>query len=324
MIKKFNPTLIKIVTILNDGQYHDGDTIGKKLKMTRSAIWKAIKRLEDYGVSIDSVKGKGYAMLESLILLNPAEIKKKLNEKIDIQVFEKIDSTSHYLKSIKNTKPISICISEQQTHGRGRLNRDWYSPFGKNIYLSCLYRFQKDISELSGLSLVTSLAILKTLKNFGVDDDLFVKWPNDIVYKNKKLAGGLIEIQAETHGFSHAIIGIGVNVNMLDDDDAISQAWTSMQKILSSYVDRNDLCAALITRLVSYLRQFESQGFSYFADEWMRMDCLAHQTIILKNLNQEIKGKVAGINEQGHLLLQLPNGIVRAFSSGDTSIVKKG
>ncbi len=326
MIKKLNTNFVKVVTILNDGEYHDGTTIGEKLRMTRSAVWKTVKKLESYDIKIDSIKGKGYALLEPLLLLDGNKIKKKLgNEKVDIHIFESIDSTQAYLKSRKPGASVAVCLAEQQTQGKGRLNRDWYSPFGKNIYLSCHYAFQKDISELSGLSLVTSLAILKTLKSYGIDKQLSVKWPNDIVYERKKVSGSLIEIQAETHGLSHAIIGIGINVNMMNDDQHhISQAWTSMQKILGSYIDRNELVAKLMTSLLAYLHQFNSKGFSPFIQEWMNADCLMHQRIAVKNLNQKIEGIVIGINEQGHLLLQVDKGKVRAFSSGDTSIVKKG
>ncbi|WP_232058662.1 biotin--[acetyl-CoA-carboxylase] ligase [Aquicella lusitana] len=323
MMKKFNPNLVKLLNILNDGQYHDGDSVGRRLGMTRSAVWKTIKKLEAYEVAIDSVKGKGYALFDPLILLETQKIKKRLNEKVDLHLFESIASTNDYLKSIKPVKGISFCLAEQQTSGKGRLNREWYSPFGRNIYLSCLYSFQKDISELSGLSLVISLTILKTLKNYGITG-LFVKWPNDIVHGNKKIAGSLIEIQAETHGFCQAIIGVGLNVNMLGGDLPITQAWTSMRKILGSPVDRNELCARLINTLLADLREFEEVGFSGFVDRWSEADALANQTITLKNVREEIRGKVAGINEHGHLLLRLANGSIRAFSSGDTSIVKKG
>jgi len=323
MQKKLNKTLIKLAAILNDGEYHDGNSLGEQLGMTRSAVWKAIHKLENYEVKFDSVKGKGYALLEPLILLDAQRIKKKLTEKVDITIFESIDSTNDYLKSLKSAKQRSVvCLAEQQTKGKGRLGREWYSPFGKNIYLSCLYPFQKDVSELAGLSLVTGIAIFRTLQDVGVNKKLYLKWPNDVLYDNQKLSGTLIEIQAETHGASHAVVGIGINVNMLGGD-AITQAWTSLQKILDKYVDRNDLCALLINHLIACFRQFNEYGFASFINEWMDAEYLANRAITLQNLHEKIEGKVVGINEQGHLLLKLANGKVRAFSSGDASIVKK-
>lgn len=323
MKTKLSKNLINIVNILSDGDYHDGNTMGNQLSMTRSAVWKTIKKLQGYDLNIQSVKGKGYVLLEPLTLLDIKEIKKNLNRKnIDIEIFGSIDSTNAYLKKFKQVKTTKICLAEQQTQGKGRLNRDWYSPFGKNIYLSCLYVFQKDISELAGLSLVTSLAILNGLRKFDVKQ-CNVKWPNDIMYEQRKLAGILVEIQAETHGSSQAIIGIGINVNMLEDQHSISQTWTSVQAIQKKYIDRNELCAALINELLVYLDKFDDKGFNQFVSEWVQTDCLTNQIITVKNSNDKIQGKVLGINDRGHLLLELINGTVRGFSSGDTSIMKK-
>lgn len=324
MNKKLNANLVKVVNILNGGEFHDGTTMGEKLQMTRSAVWKTIKKLESYQIKLDSVKGKGYALLEPLVLLDIRKIKKNIAHPVDINVFESVDSTNEYLKTFKNNKTIKICLAEQQTQGKGRLNREWFSPFAKNIYMSCLYPFRKDISELSGLSLVMSLAIVDTLKNIGVDKNLSVKWPNDIVYDNKKISGSLIEIQAETHGACHAVIGVGVNVNMLNvERGCITQEWTSLQKILNAYVDRNYLCGKLINNLLDYLQRFEAEGFLPFVEEWKSADCLTDQMISVSNVNEVVEGRVTGVNEQGHLLLELKNGKTRAFSSGDTSIVKR-
>lgn len=325
MKKQLNDNLVKLVDILSDGQYHDGTHLGKMLKMTRSAIWKAIKKLEAHGVQIGSTKGKGYVLLEPLRLLDKYKISQQLtHKKIGLDVFEVLTSTNEYLKSFKHQTEIKICLTEKQTHGKGRLNREWYSPFGQNIYLSCYYPFRKDMSELAGLSLVTSLAIIKVLKLYGIAQNLFVKWPNDILYENKKISGSLVEIQGETNGVSHAVIGIGVNVNMIHHSSRhISQPWTSMKKILNVYIDRNDFCSSLINHLISYLHKFTLHGFAVFTEEWLQADCLTNKVVMLKNINEKVQGQVVGINEQGFLIVRLLDGAMRIFSSGDTSIIKE-
>src|SRR3990167_5018644 len=165
-MKKFSTTFTKLVNILNDGNYHDGTTLSSRLQISRSAVWKAIQKLEKYGIPVHAMKGKGYALAEPLILLNQKTIKRGIQTaNIDFTIFESIHSTNTYCvpqPRIKN-KNISICLAETQTGGLGRLQRSWHSPFGQNIYLSCTYSFQKDVSELSGLSLVISLAIIATL-----------------------------------------------------------------------------------------------------------------------------------------------------------------
>lgn len=325
MLKKTAKTLLQIINILQDGQCHDGTSMGQELGMTRSAVWKIIKKLIQYGVKIECVKGKGYILSEPCVLLDATQIKKYLhNQAAEIHLFESIPSTNDYLKSFKNATQPLFCIAEQQTKGKGRFDREWYSPFAKNIYFSCLYPFQKDVSELAGLSLVIGLAVKQTLVQLGIHDELFVKWSNDIIHQQNKLSGILIEVMAETHAVCHTIIGIGINVNMLiDENQKISQQWTSIQKIMNQYIDRNYLCGILINHVLAYLQRFNDNGFAPFVNEWMNSDYLMNKIITLKTMTESITGIATGISDQGHLLLRLDNGQVRAFSSGDVSLLRQ-
>jgi BirA family biotin operon repressor/biotin-[acetyl-CoA-carboxylase] ligase len=325
MQKKSNHKLSQLLDVMRDGEFHDGTALGQMLQMTRSAIWKMIKKLDGYGIEITSVKGKGYALCEPITLLNEEQIRSNLhNKQCQLSLFESIDSTNEYLRAMRHPKGVRFCIAEQQTKGRGRLARTWYSPFGKNIYLSCLYPFQKDISELAGLSLVVSLAIMRTLHECGIREKVNVKWPNDIICDAKKISGTLIEVQAESHGLCHAVVGIGLNVNMLlDEKHQISQSWTSMRRYSGLYQDRNKVCASLINHLLDYLQRFDAEGFAIFIDEWVAAEGLYGEQVSLKCANETVIGEAVGINAQGHLLLKLVDGNVRAFSSGDTSIAKK-
>ena len=324
-MKKTNENVTKIIQLLNDGQFHDGTSIGHQLNMTRSAVWKIIKKLEKYNIPIQSIKGKGYALLDPLILLDHNKIKKMLKTTpIDINIFEQIDSTNNYLASHCNDSKLKVCIAETQTHGKGRLHRQWHSPFGQNIYLSLLYPFNKDISELAGLSLVVGLSICKAIETlYSLTKPALIKWPNDIICQNKKLAGNLIEIKAEAHGFCYAIIGIGINVNMTEDpNNDINQAWTSIRQLTNQYNDRNLLCVELIDQLTAHINQFEKKGLNHFLLQWQSKDGLANKTIHLQSGRHKFQGTALGINEQGHLLMKLADGSQREFSSGDTTLLK--
>ena len=322
--------LVRLVKILNDGKYHDGTTLGKKLNMTRSGVWKAIKKLEDYNIKITSIKGKGYALLEPLILLDKKVICKNFysNIKVDIEIVETISSTSDYLRAIfdypRLKSKLKICIAEEQSVGRGRLQRYWYSPFAKNIYFSLIYPFQKDVSEVNGLSLVVSLAIIAVCNMFALSSPIRVKWPNDVIYQDKKLAGNLIELQAESHGHCIAIIGIGMNVNMLaTDTNEIDQPWISLREILGEYLDRNIIMINLLNILFAYLDRFEKYGLSDFFKEWQEADSLLGKNITLKNISNQINGLVHGIDEHGRLLMKLNDGSICSYSSGEVHILKK-
>lgn len=309
-----------VIALLKDGEYQDGDSIGRALRMTRAAVWKTIKKLQEYGVQIESIKGKGYRLLEPLQLLDIKQIETPMP--VSWHVFESLSSTNDYLRSVKSTHDIAICVAEQQTRGKGRLQRAWYAPFGKNIYLSCRYPFQKDISEMAGLSLIVGLAVVKTLNSYSGDQPFVVKWPNDVLYDAKKICGILIEMTAESNGACMAVIGIGINVNMLNDEQHISQPWISLKQITGKDVDRNQLCTRLLHNLFEYLTEFSQQGFAAFQSEWNKADSLINKEINLLHVDKPVQGKVIGVNGLGHLVLRHANGSERAYSSGDTVIKK--
>lgn len=327
-VKPLNKKIIELVTLLSDGNCHDGNSLGQQLSVTRSAVWKMIKRLEQYGISIHSVRGNGYSLAERLILLDPDQIKKAVSSPVELTVLESVDSTNNFLKKLGKKKHMHCCFAEHQTQGRGRLDRRWHSPFGKNIYFSCNYLFQKDVSELAGLSSTVSLAIIETLRQLDLGEEAMVKWPNDVLYNQKKISGVLIDVQAESHGITNAIIGIGLNVNMTDKDieqfnPVLTQAWTSLQSEKNINYDRNPIAALLIQNLLNYLTRFQNNGFHHFMDEWKSRDGLANKNIAIEQHGVVIDGMALGINAQGHLLLRKGDGSVHAFSSGDASILKK-
>jgi BirA family biotin operon repressor/biotin-[acetyl-CoA-carboxylase] ligase len=320
-MKLLSTNLIQIASILSDMNYHDGDSIGLKLGITRSAVWKNIKKLEEYGVEVMSVKNKGYALKAPLLLIDQAKIVKELdNLDIRLEVFEDLDSSNNFLKNNIDAKKRRICFAEAQNKGRGRMGGFWYSPFGQNIHMSYCYHFNKDISELNGLSLVVGVGILKAIKEIGIDADVKLKWPNDGNYLNQKLIGILVELQSEAYGESTAVVGIGINVNMLCDKGLIDQSWTSLNKITGKYIDRNVLAVALIHNLNYVLERFAKYGLREFLNDWRELDSLYNKSITLNN--GQYFGIAKGINEHGNLVVELASGELRAFSSGEVSISK--
>lgn len=243
---------------------------------------------------------------------------------IQLDVLSEIDSTNDYFKSnIITPDAIHFCLAEQQTAGRGRLGRDWFSPFGTNIYLSCLWSFSKDVSALSGLSLAVGIAVIKALNELTPNPDIKIKWPNDILYQQQKLAGILIEVNTVDSGNTQAIIGIGLNVNMSDQNtETINQPWTSLQHIIGNEVDRNKIAALLIHNLLCELSKFSKQGLKPFLTQWQQYDALLNQQINLLHGKQNITGVVLGINPQGYLLLEHNDGSTAAYSSGDSTLCK--
>lgn len=329
-MKKISQTLKNIVNALSDGHYHSGEALGERLSISRSAIWKNMKQLTEWGVDLEAVQNKGYRLPHPLILLDSDEIAKYIKPhpvfKISRwDIFGSINSTSDYLRTQSISEGLHICLAEHQTAGRGRFGRQWHSPFGANIYLSCRWPLNQDASNLGGLSLVISLAIVAALIDYGISG-LSIKWPNDILWQGKKLAGVLVEIQAESHGLTQVIIGIGINVNMRRlPTPEIDQAWVSLDSILegripNDYHDRNHIIGLIMNKLLASLAQFTEKGFISFYDDWVKYDALAYQSVKLRAGTKIIEGLAQGVNRHGHLLVKDADDVIYAYSSGDVSL----
>ncbi|CEG56259.1 biotin--[acetyl-CoA-carboxylase] ligase [Legionella fallonii] len=236
------------------------------------------------------------------------------------------DSSTVVTKQLSSTvefrmSSIDICCAEIQTQGRGRFGRNWHSPFGENIYCSSRWNLNCDLSRLSGLSLITSLAVLATINEFSPSSDIKIKWPNDILWRDKKLCGSLIEIIAESHGNAQVIIGIGLNVNTDTKNHPLpDKPWCSLYEITQRQYDRNQIIAKLIINLEHYIYEFIDKGLNAFMDEWNQQDYLAGKYITVSQSSTTISGVARGINQEGLLLLEDEQGVVHYLSSGDTSL----
>lgn len=323
---QFTPSQSTLLTILGDGLCHSGSALGQALGITRSAIWKQINQLIELGIPIQSLPQQGYQLPNKLILLDKQQISEqlltqKLSGAFNLHLFTSIDSTNRFLKDLASSKQLEVCCSEIQTQGRGRFGRHWHSPFGENIYCSSRWTLNYDLAKLSGLSLITSLAILATLNEFNLSSEIKIKWPNDLYWNDKKLSGSLIEIVAESNSNAQVIIGIGLNVN----SDTIKQPlperpWCSLYEITQQYFDRNLLVSGLISNLARYLDKFLNHDLQAFMDEWNKADYLAGKYIQVRQSSGTLSGKACGINHWGQLILEDDAGVRHLLSSGDTSL----
>lgn len=313
-----------ILDILGDGHCHSGSELGQALDISRSAVWKQINQLIKLGCVINRIPQQGYQLPTPLTLLNEQDILaglSPLSQSLNLHLFTEIDSTNYFLKNLPITNKLELCCAEQQTQGRGRFGRIWHSPFAENIYCSSRWQLDCDLAQLSGLSLVTSLAIISFLKSIIVTDDLKIKWPNDILWHDKKLCGNLIEIIAESNGRVQIIIGIGLNVNTDTVNSPLEdKPWCSLYEISGQYFNRNELISKLILTLKDYLAQFVSAGLGSFLDEWRQADYLYQKNIQVTQFSEIISGRALGINDTGQLILEDNSGKKHMLSSGDTSL----
>lgn len=239
----------------------------------------------------------------------------------ELLCFNTIDSTNRFLLHHPLTAHRVFCLSETQTHGRGRLGRTWNSPALQNIYFSSRWPLQTTVSQLSGLSLVIALSLVSFLKTQGITRHLQVKWPNDVLWKHQKLAGILIEFYPGKQHIPQVIIGIGLNVNSTRAHETLSEKpWCSLTEITGKHYDRNTLVADLIMQLHKDIPHFITQGFSYFRKRWEALDCLHGQKITLESPVDTFQAIACGVSDSGELILQDHAMQRRCFSAGEVCL----
>ncbi|XP_022778303.1 uncharacterized protein LOC111319834 [Stylophora pistillata] len=323
-ILQSSETFKEALNILNDLNVHSGSDLGKHLGISRTAVWKITKKLEKYGVKFNS-DSKGYQLKDPLVLLDEKKIRAHTSSQdYSIEIYESLGSTNDHLL-ISNLPPVPphFCFAEFQEKGRGRLGRQWHSPFGANVVFSLSRVFDRDMGDLSGLSLVIGICIIEALKDSGIEADLKLKWPNDVYLNGVKVEGNLIDVRAEANGHCQAIIGVGLNVNMLPEKGiSIDQEWTSLAYALDQKFERNILAANLIDVLLRNLTLFNEKGFNVFFDRWQSLDFLEGKDVALMQLTQKKEGRVLGVDNRGYLLIEDKEGSTQSYSSGEAILLK--
>ncbi len=309
---------LTLISILADGEFHSGEQLGEKLGMSRAAINKHIQTLRDWGVDVFTVPGKGYSLPDPIQLLDEALIKSQIQTGT-VAVLPVIDSTNQYLlERLADLQSGDACIAEYQQAGRGRRGRQWFSPFGANLYLSMYWRLEQGPAAAIGLSLVIGIVMAEVLRELGAQD-VRVKWPNDLYLNDRKLAGILVELTGKTGDAAQIVIGAGINLAMRNvATDVINQGWTNLQES-GINIDRNALAVTLIHELRQALTLFEQEGMLPFLARWERLDNYINRQVKLIIGEREIFGISRGINEQGALLLE-QDGIVKPWIGGEISL----
>lgn len=318
----------KILTLLADGEFHSGTELAEALGVSRSAICKQLRGLSELGLQHAAVSGKGYRLDKPLELLAPSKINAILSEQnkaliSTLEIHDTINSTNSYLvEQAQNNAPSGfICFAEHQTAGKGRRGRQWVSPYGSNIHVSILWRFQQGgIAGTAGLSLAMGVAVIRALREHHIND-VGLKWPNDIYSQGKKLGGILVEVSGEADGPCAAVIGLGLNLFLPEiQAQSITQAWTDLTKIIGENpLPRNKLAGTVLNHILSIINGFEAAGIKAYLDEWRSYDCLKGQSATLFAGHQPLEGIACGIDDNGLLLIKRSDGIVQAFASGEVS-----
>lgn len=310
-----------VLRALSDGKFHSGETIARELGCSRTLIWQAVHAIEnDFGIPVFSVRGQGYRLERPFDWLDVASIRAGLDAAAadvwTVAVADEVDSTNTQLMTHATSGGLHglVLAAERQSAGRGRLGRRWQARIGDCLMFSILWRFDRGLAELAGLSLAVGLALARVLRRLGAPVEL--KWPNDLLLQGRKLAGILIELSGDALGPAAVVIGIGLNLVTPAEVDQPVAALSDCDIAIS----RNVLLAQLLNELSLVLSEFNQAGFAPFAEEWMQLSTHQDEPVRLSFSHHEpIEGIARGVAENGALLVDTPAGR-QVFHVGEVSL----
>ncbi len=321
-----NALTFPILKQLSDGQFHSGEALAAQFDVTRVTVWNAIQYAQSLGVEIFSVRGRGYKLPSAIELLDKDTVLRTIgvqSEWIQLEVLDTVDSTNTYLlNAAANGAPHVSCVAtHMQTGGRGRRGRNWVSELGASLTFSLLWRFDCGATALSGLSLAVGVGLIRALNELGVNAAQ-LKWPNDVLVNQKKLAGILIDLQGDMDGPSAAVIGVGINVNLSGNAlKRIDQPAIDIQRVSEGHaLNQSVLLGTVLKHFIDVLRDFEIHGFVSVRDEWLSHHAYQNQTVrMLMPDGRDVEGLVKGVADDGILLVETALGLQR-FSAGEISL----
>ncbi len=308
------------------GNYISGSALAEQLGVSRNAVWKAVKALENDGYAIESVTAKGYRLAENNNHLSEQLISSKVTASVlgkKIIVLDEVDSTNNYAKIVSKDMPNgTVIIADKQTAGKGRMGRSFISPSGKGLYLSVILQPEFSINTAPLITSAAAVATAEAIESL-CNADVRIKWVNDLYLNGKKIVGILTEasMDMEMRALDMAVIGIGINVRSVKGcfDDELSQRASSIEDETGEVVDRNALCAEVINSLDSYLSKIENRSY---LREYRERELLSGNFITAKVGNEIITGKALGIDRNANLMVKTESGIVRSLSSGEANLCR--
>lgn len=320
-----NALTFSVLRLLSHTDFRSGEEIAALLGVSRASISNALADLGEFGVEVFKLRGQGYRLEQPIEWLDVAALSDALGDSrtaFNLEVADVVASTNTLLlqKAALGAPHASVLAAEHQTQGKGRRGRSWETTLGGSLTFSMLWRFNHGIAQLGGLSLAVGVALIRAMKEIGIDDAA-VKWPNDLIHRYRKIAGILIELQGEALGPAAAVIGVGLNLRLGDAaKQRIDQAVTDVQGVLGGIPPRNELLALLLVHMRDVLQQFEEEGFASLREEWQAAHAYHERPVaLLLPSGLRESGHVRGVAEDGTLLVDTGAG-PRRFAAGEISL----
>lgn len=303
------------------GVHVSGEEISRKLGVSRTAVWKQIRKLEAEGYAIEAVPRLGYRLVGRPDKLSLPELLTKLETRQfgrQLKLLDEVDSTQNVVRKLaeEGAPQGTLVIAERQTQGRGRMGRSWLSPAGKGIWMSLLLRPQLPLALTPQLTLLAAVALSRAIERI-VPLEIGIKWPNDLFVEGKKISGILLESAAEDDRLKFVVVGLGISANLDAEDypEALLDKAASLKMLSGRKVDRPALIAAVMLEFERLFDLYREEGFAPVRSLWESRSITLHKPAVLHSPEGPIEGVPESLDELGGLRVRLADGSAKTVYS---------
>lgn len=307
-------------------KYISGEALGNEIGVSRTAVWKYISKLRNQGYKINSVTKRGYKLETVCDVLNDFEIQYNLDTEFfgkKVHYFKQIDSTNSFARKIaeQGCAEGTLIVADSQTKGRGRLGRDWYSGYGKGIFMSLILYPEIKPEDVQIITLAAGIAVERGIEKVtGLKSG--IKWPNDLLLKDRKFCGILTEMSSEMEQIHFLVVGIGINVGHNTDDfpKDIQDHACSLKMHIKDLPDRALMIQSILKELEAVYKKINRGEIKAITEEWKKYSLTLGKYVNIISGNEYYTGKAVDITSDGSLIVECKNGIKRKVISGEVSV----
>lgn len=309
--------------------YISGQQLCEKFGVSRTAVWKVIRQLQEEGYEVEAVRNKGYRIIDSPDVMTKEELESLMDTKWagkNIVYYDEIDSTNLRIKQLGDEGAVegTLAVADRQTAGRGRRGRSWDSPAGESISMSILLRPQITPNQAPMLTLVMACSVAEGImdcKDMCGEQQIQIKWPNDIIIHGKKLVGILTEMSTQIDYINHVTVGVGINVNLTDFPEEIRERATSLRLECGHKVKRAPLIAAIMKRLEeNYALFMETGDLSQLMEKYSELLVNKDRDVMILGAKEQYVAHALGINKTGELIVRKEDGTIEEVYAGEVSV----
>lgn len=305
--------------------YVSGERLSRELGVSRTAVWKRIRKLEEEGYVFESSSRLGYKLVSAPERFRVDKLLERLAGGpfgVQVKYYESVSSTQDVAHEalLAGAPEGTLVIAERQRAGRGRFGRVWHSPLGKGIYMSFLLRPQLPLAQAAHMTLLLSVALCRALRR-ETGAGATIKWPNDVLVDGRKVSGILVETIAEADTVVAMIAGIGISANLREDDfpEELRAKATSLYAATGAPVSREAIVGAFFEQFAALFDLYRTEGFGPIRGLWEALTSTLHSAVEVATPLGVVRGVAVGLTSEGALLVKDAEGRTHTLYSGDLS-----